>query len=176
MYFLTKFTKNVPKSSIHKSRDVFSLFCGISYFFTFFGQKVKKYISYPCLNIFGQKKTKTKTSFWRFFKNAVLAQNLTIYIVKYTFTKCIFYTVYLISFQVTTKTIFTKCYKSARVASSFLSTNSTNFKMLLFFIFLTDRSKKAFICKSCNGTPETFLTLNIGLDWWTFMNQLENLT
>ena len=35
--------------------------------------------------------------------------------------------------------------------------------MFLFFLIITDGSRKAFRGKSCNGSTETFLTLNIEL-------------
>ena len=63
-----------------------------------------------------------------------ISNKQSIQIVRFVAKNCIFekyfYILHLISFQATTKTIFTKCYKTARVAPSlnvpFSSLNSQN--------------------------------------------------
>ena len=87
---------------------------GFCKFLVILVKKEKKNIL-PLSNNFGNNK---KIHFWRFLKNAVSTQKpdyLDRFLVE--FPKNVNFCIHhLISFQVTTKNIFTKCYKIMRVA------------------------------------------------------------
>ena len=108
-----------------------------------------RWLFYPCSK---KQKNWAKKHFLWFLKHMIFSQKSDIlnrFLVKFPFWKCILYILYFISFQVMSKTIFTKSYNFARVAPSLMYqpvlkgylhsiqyvswSNAVGFKLILLF-------------------------------------------